>query len=162
MGYFFQKWSILTIFGLDREISANQCWRYKGAMYNFFSLGGQHKVLRVGFGPQKFSGAKSRWFGAFFEKWSIFTIFGLDREISTDHCWRYKGAMYNFLSLGGQNKALRVGFGSPKFSGAKSGWFGAFFEKWSNLTIFGLDHEISANQCWRHKGVMYNFFGLRG
>ena len=46
-------------------------------MYKFYSLGGQNYAFRLGFGPPKFPGTKSGWFGAFFEKRSILVIFDL-------------------------------------------------------------------------------------
>ena len=66
---------------------------------------------------------------------------GLNHEISALQCRLHKGAVYKFLSVRVQNEPLSPAFGRPNFSGAKSGWFGAFLEKTSILTIFAdFDH----------------------
>ena len=70
--------------------------------------------------------------------------------------------MYKFLRVLGPNDLFLLGFGPPNFPGAKSGWFGAFLGKRSILTIFPLDREISAHQCWPSKGVMYKSWSVKG
>ena len=74
-GAFLEKRSILVIFRLDSEISANQGWPHKGVTYTFFGSPGQKLALSVGFGPQNFPGPKFGWFWAYLKKRSILVNF---------------------------------------------------------------------------------------
>ena len=79
LGAFWRKTSILTFFGLDREISAHQCWPSTRVVYQFLAQKGQNDPFLIGFGPQNFPGAKSGWLGTFFEKSAkivILAVFG--------------------------------------------------------------------------------------